>query len=201
MIVGFPDSIKTQRLELRQLEPTLENAQIVFDVLRHENPDDYKYNPTTAFDPALKKKQTNLPATVEDMLQTMQEKQIWLEGDSYNSPGVIYYIFNNDKLIGLRRIHYHVNMKTVQISENWLIASARGHGFAKESMDAIEKLAFVDMGANRITRQCDTLNTASANSIKSSGFNLDGIARQSIIRDDGSFGDNMMWSKLKSEYK
>ena len=201
MIKDFPTIIKTERLEMRQLEPTLENAALVFDALKNEDPEDFKFNPTTAFDPQLKKNQIILPESVEDMLETMKEKTIWCTGDTYNDPGATYYIFLDDKLIGFRRIHWNESFKTLQSSEAWLVKSARHNGYAKESMDAIEKLAFVDFEANRITRQCNAMNVQSAKSIERSGFHLDGIARQSIVNPDGYFGDNMMWSKLKSEYK
>ena len=64
----------------------------------------------------------------------------------------------------------------------------------------IERIAFETMDANRITRQCSKDNLRSANSIKSSGFHLDGIARQSGVYSDGKLYDNMIWSKLRSEY-
>ena len=62
----------------------------------------------------------------------------------------------------------------------------------------IERIAFENLGANRIVRQCSKDNVRSANSIKSSGFHLDGIARQSGVYPDGKLYDNMMWSKLRS---
>ena len=39
----FKRNLKTQRLELRIMEPTLENATLIFDTLKNENPDDYKF--------------------------------------------------------------------------------------------------------------------------------------------------------------
>ncbi len=197
----FPKILKTARLELRQLEPTMENAQLLFDVLKNENPDDFGFNPTTAFDPKLKKNQTNLPESVQDMFETMQEKEIWVKGDTYNDPGSIYYIFLDGRLIGARRLHWNESFKTMQLSEVWIIKSARGRGYAIESMEALEKLAFVDFGANRLTGQCNVLNIPSAKVLEHTGWHTDGIARQSILNPDGSYGDNMMWSKLKSEYK
>ena len=56
----------------------------------------------------------------------------------------------------------------------WLLRSAWGNGFARETSDAIEKIVFETLGANRITRQCSVDNVCSANSIRSSGFHLDG---------------------------
>ncbi len=70
----------------------------------------------------------------------------------------------------------------------------------KNYSDEIEKIAFGTLGANRITRQCSADNVRSANSIRSSGFHLDGTARQGGVYPDNKLYDNMIWSKLKSEY-
>ena len=39
----FKKNLKTERLELRVLEPTVENAKIVWEAIKNENPDDFKY--------------------------------------------------------------------------------------------------------------------------------------------------------------
>ncbi|MBD5391616.1 GNAT family N-acetyltransferase [bacterium] len=89
---------------------------------------------------------------------------------------------------------------TFQMAEVWFIRAAWGHGYARETYDALEKIAFETLGARRITRQCSTENIRSANSIRSSGFQLDWISRGGGLYQDGTVYDNMMWSKLKSEY-
>lgn len=39
----FNRDIKTERLELRVLRPTIANAQMIWDVLKDENSMDYQY--------------------------------------------------------------------------------------------------------------------------------------------------------------
>ena len=115
--------------------------------------------------------------------------------------GVNLYIFHNGNLIGYRRLYFHDDpTKTLQMAAVWLVRSAWGNGFARETSDVIEKIAFETLGANRITRQCSADNVRSANSIRSSGFHLDGVARQGGVYPDNKLYDNMMWTKLKSEY-
>lgn len=63
-----------------------------------------------------------------------------------------------------------------------------------------ENTAFGNAAVGRDAGKCSKDNLRSANSIKSSGFHLDGIARQSAVYPDGKLYDNMMWSKLRSEY-
>lgn len=188
-IKKLPKIIKTAHLEMRQLEVTLDNAQIVFDAVKNENPVDFYYNQIG---------NTNIiPATVEEMLKQMQ-----VESKYTTENGVNYYIFHDGNLIGYRRLFFHNDAtKTLQMSAVWLVRTAWGHGFARETSDTVERIAFETLGANRITRQCSIDNVRSANSIRSSGFHLDGIARQDGVYPDNKLYDNMFWSKLKSEYR
>lgn len=187
-IKNLPHVIKTARLEMRQMDTTPENAQLVFDAVKNENPADFYFNQIG---------NTNIiPVTVAEM-----HKQMQVEAKHTTDNGVNYYIFHDGNLIGYRRLFFHDDAtKTLQMSAVWLVRSAWGHGFARETSDAVERLAFETLGANRITRQCSVENIRSANSIRSSGFHLDGISRQGGVYHDNKLYDNMMWSKLKSEY-
>lgn len=63
-IKGLPKTIKTARLEMRQLDVTPENAQLVFNAVKNENPADFYFNRIC---------NTNLvPVSADEML-----KQIW----------------------------------------------------------------------------------------------------------------------------
>lgn len=174
---------------MRQLDVTPENAKLVFDAVKNENPKNFFYNQIG---------NTNIiPTSADEMLKQMQ-----CEAKYSAENGVNYYIFHDGKLIGYRRFHFFNGpTKTVQMSSVWLIHSVWGNGFAKETADKVEEISFDILGANRITRQCSVENTRSANSIKSSGFHLDGIARQAGVYPDNRLYDNMFWSKLKTEYK
>lgn len=187
-IKQLPKVIKTARLEMRQLDATPENAQLVFDAVKNENPADFFYNQIC--------NNCAIPSNADEMLKQMKIESQWVADN-----GVNLYIFHDGNLIGYRRLFFHDDAtKTLQMASVWLVRSAWGHGFASETSDAIEKIAFETLGANRITRQCSADNIRSANSIRSSGFHLDGIARQSGVYHDDKLYDNMIWSKLKSEY-
>lgn len=187
-IKKLPKIIKTERLEMRQLDVTPDNAKIVFEAVKNENPADFYFNRIC---------NTNLvPASADEMLKQMQIESQWVADN-----GINLYIFHNGNLIGYRRLYFHDDpTKTLQMAAVWLVRSAWGNGFARETSDVIEKIAFETLGANRITRQCSVDNVRSANSIRSSGFHLDGVARQAGIYHDDKLYDNMIWSKLKSEY-
>lgn len=187
-IKQLPQIIKTPRLEMRQLAATYENAQMIFDAVKNENPSDFYFNPIGV--------DNIIPKSVDEVLKWMQRESDWTADN-----GVALYLFQNDKFIGYRRLFFHNDAtRTLQMATVWLVRSAWGHGFARETSDEIERIAFETMDANRITRQCSKDNLRSANSIKSSKFHLDGIARQSGVYPDGKLYDNMIWSKLRSEY-
>ena len=187
-IKKLPKIIKTERLEMRQLDVTPDNAKIVFEAVKNENPADFYYNQIC--------NNCAVPSNADEILKQMQIEYQWASDN-----GINLYIFHNGKLIGYRRLFFHDGAtKTLQMATVWLVRSAWGHGFARETSDAIEKIAFETLGANRITRQCSADNVRSANSIRSSGFRLDGIARQGGVYPDNKLYDNMIWSKLKSEY-
>ena len=187
-IKKLPKIIKTERLEMRQLDVTPDNAKIVFEAVKNENPADFYYNQIC--------NNSAVPSNADEILKQMRIEYQWASDN-----GINLYIFHNGKLIGYRRLFFHDDAtKTLQMATVWLVRSAWGHGFARETSDAIEQIAFETLGANRITRQCSADNVRSANSIRSSGFRLDGIARQGGVYPDNKLYDNMIWSKLKSEY-
>jgi len=185
------DIIKTERLEMRKLEPSPENARLVFEALQGERMEDYLYGPPAS---AIS---LYLPRNIDDVLAMMKKHE---EYDSKNN-SASYYIFNNGKLIGQRQFSYYTYNKTFNFDEVWFVKSARRKGFAKETMTVLENIAFNELGANRTTRWCYPENIASKKLAESMGYHLDGCSRQQDMHTDGTFHDNLFWSKLKSEYK
>lgn len=183
----FKRNLKTERLEMRILEPTEENAKIIWNALRNEKPDDFKYAPM--IDNGI------LPASESDVLRMMQQHMQWCNN------GVDWYVFYNNNLVGYQRIHWWPRNKTIQCSEVWFLKKYWGKGFNQEIHKKIEELAFEGLHANRICRQCMKDNTNSFNSIKKSGFHFDGIERQQYMLQDGTFMDQCLFTKLASEYK
>lgn len=184
----FKRDLKTERLELRILKPTLENAQCVYDVIRHENPQDYKYMWYSV------SHKSHLTESVEETLERMK-----IDFESRN--GCSYYIFCDNKFVGYMRLHYYLESRTLQCSSAWFIKSARGQGFNQEVHNKLEDLAFNRLGVNRVCRQAMADNVESRKSIEAGGYHLDGIDRQSDRMPDGTFMDTFLYSKLASEYK
>ena len=183
----FRKTFKTERLELKILEATMENAELVWNVLKRQNKQDFQYAPMT---------DSILPESLEETLTMMQNQAEWCK-----SNGVNLYVFYNDKLIGYQRLFYWEKNKTIQCADVWLDREYWGNGFNQEIHRKIEELAFENLGANRICRQCVKDNKESFNSITKSGFHLDGTNRQYFAMPDGTYLDQCLFSKLACEYK
>lgn len=182
----FKKNLKTERLELCILEPTLENAKLVWNVLKKQNKQDFQYAPMA---------NNILPESLEETFNMMKLQEEWCKNN-----GVNWYIFYNNNLIGYQRIFYWENNKTIQCADVWIASEYQGNGFNQEIHKKIEELAFEKMNLNRICRQCMADNKKSFDSIKKSGFHLDGVNRQFFAMPDGTYADQCLFSKLKSEY-
>jgi RimJ/RimL family protein N-acetyltransferase len=187
-IRDLPKVIKTARLEMRALEPSFENAQMIFDAVKNENPDDFKDGPIGL--------EHIIPETVEEMLAIMKKTEEWTTISGQN-----FYVFHNNNLIGYRRIFFNEFNKSFTFAVVWLVKSAQKHGFATESMTELEEIAFEKLGANKCIRYTFPENRASIALSKKMAYHLDGINRQEYMTLDGIFRDSMIWSKLKSEFE
>lgn len=189
-IKKLSQEIKTERLVLRQLDATPENAAMIFGAIKNEKKSDFPYTPI-----AMEEKDI-LPSSADEVLQIMQRSDKWTKKN-----GVTYYIFFDGKLIGYTRAYYNEDNETLQIGEIWFITSAWKKGFAQEIYRKYDEIAFKTLKANRITVQCATENKRSEKSIRKAGFLLDGISRCAYKFADGRYADNMGWSKLKTDYE
>ena len=187
----FRRDLKTKRLELRVLEPTEENAKLVWEAIKNEDPANFKYVNWT---PDYKKP---LPESLEETLEQMQQEQ---ERDVVPN-GAVWYVFHDGKLIGHHGVFYFDNNKSMQSGNVWFVKSAQGQGFNQEIWSLLIKMAFEELGANRIMRQCMADNKQSQKSISGSGFHLDGRVRASTMMPDGTFMDQLVFTKLANEYK
>lgn len=182
----FKRNLTTERLEMRILEPTQENAQLVWDAVKNENAEDFKYAPMV--------QNGILPESETETLQMMQKHAEWCHN------GVDWYVFYDNNLVGYQRIHYWPENRTIQCSDVWFLKRYWGQGFNQEIHKKIEEIAFEKLHANRICRQCMKDNVNSFKSITKSGFHHDGDERQSYRAPDGTFLDQCRFSKLASEY-
>ncbi len=186
----FKRDIKTERLQLRILEPTQKNAKLVWNAIKNENPKNFKF---IFWSPKYKKV---FPESLDETLETMKQ-------DAYDTAhnGVVWYVFYNGKLIGHHGIFYHESNNSIQSGNIWFITAAQRHGFNSEIFKNIEKIAFEKLKANRIGYQCDIKNIGSKKSIMKNGFHRDGRIRDSYKYPNGTYSDMSIFTKLAREYK
>ena len=181
--------LKTERLELRILEPTPENAKLVWGVIRNENPNDFSF---IYYSPQYKK---HLPESEQETLETMIQ-----ETKAIANNGVVWYVFYNGKLIGHHGMYYFDSNDSAQGGDVWFIKSAQGHGFNKEIYRMLEKIAFEQLNAHRFARTCYSENINSKKCILGGGYNMDGRIRASNKNSDGTYSDRLFFTKLVDEY-
>jgi len=186
----FRRDLKTKRLELRILDATLENATLVWNAIKDENPADFAF---IHFSPNFDKP---LPTSLDETLETMKNY-----ANAFKNTGVLWYVFNDGKLIGFHGVSYNQENDSVSPGNVWFVKSAWGHGFNHEIHNLLEKITFEDLHVHRMMRQCMANNERSQKSILSSGYHLDGRLREFARLQDGTWVDHLIFSKLASEYK
>ena len=186
----FRRNLKTKRLELRILEPTEENAKLVWNAIKNENPANFKYVNWT---PEYKKP---LPESLEETLKQMKQEQ---ERDLIPN-GAVWYVFHDGKLIGHHGMFYFDSNDSAQGGNVWFVKTAQGQGFNKEIYELLEKMAFEQLKAHRFARACDELNVNSRKCILSCGLHNDGRIRGANKHSDGTYSAQLIFTKLASEY-
>lgn len=181
-MIIFPEAIKDAELELRRIKPTFKLAKTVFEIVDRNREGFRRWLPWVD--------QTN---TIEDQYDGMV--RIYIK--EWN-----YWIFYNGKLSG--------DVSFVKIKEKgkaltigyWLDKAAGGRGIMTRSVALLEKAAFCTGDAwNRIEICCDVLNEKSQSVPQRLGYVHEGTMRRYFPYNDGTFGDIMMFSKLKSEWQ
>lgn len=78
----------------------------------------------------------------------------------------------------------------------WIAAPSRGKGIGSTAAKMITEYGFVTMGFRRIEALVDVDNEASKALLRSSGFDLEGIMRNKVTRDNGEQIDMALFSKI-----
>ena len=166
----FRQNLMTQRLELRMLEPTLENAEQVWNAIKTENREDFKYVDWTPDNIKPLQENYGLPQSFSETITQMRQEQ---EYDVVQGDGAVWYVFHNGQLIGHHGVFYSSRWNCMEGGDVWFIKSAWGQGFNREIWSLIIQKAFGELGVDRINRRCFADNQRSKKSIISSGFLVD----------------------------
>jgi ribosomal-protein-alanine N-acetyltransferase len=80
----------------------------------------------------------------------------------------------------------------------WLAVEAWGQGYMSESVQAVVRYAFEDLGLNRLYAYHMLRNPASGRVLEKNGFKQEGLLRQRV-RKWGQFEDVALWATLRQE--
>ena len=158
-ISKFPETIKTSRLLLRSVLPTEENAKLMWNEIKKENPQDFPY---IRFSPNGK---TYLPTSEKETLDTLLEAK-----EVPNS--INYWVYYKDKFIGFVQIIYWEKRDILEMARIWFVKSAWGNGFASEINKAIEEITFSKTKVLNMGWQCYEDNADSKKTALRNGYKL-----------------------------
>jgi len=178
MIKIFPSEISGQDIKLVKLEPTIENAKIIFDII-DANRDEFR--PWLEWTDFVKKPEDELPV---------------LESDKNSAEWFILWNKNIVGRIGFVGLSARNNRGEVGY---WLDHRAGGRGIMTKAFILLEQKAFENWGFNRIELKIDPDNVKSLGVAKRMNFVRDGLLRQDHFIN-GVYRDTLLFSKLKSEY-
>ena len=158
----FPIKIKTERLELRLLEPTRENAEKIFNIVEQNR--EYLEAWQGHF---------GMLHSVDDVLKKLESRHT----KTADNTGVMFGIYKNNNLIGRIRF-FNAHDTTCEIGY-WLLQSENGKGFMTEAISALESKLF-KFGFQKIVLEIDAGNTKSEHVAQRNGYKL-----ENRIPDDG----------------
>lgn len=152
---NFPHTIKTPRLVLRVIAPTLENAEMIFDIIEQNRQ-------------FLEAWQGDLEYlhNMEDVRQRLEYRYNQIS----DNVGILFGIYKDDNLIG--RIRFFINADNNCEIGFWLIESENGHGFMGEALSALETELF-KFGFDKIVLDIDDGNVKSENVAKRCGYKFE----------------------------
>jgi RimJ/RimL family protein N-acetyltransferase len=83
----------------------------------------------------------------------------------------------------------------------WIRRSQGGKGLITEAVTLLVRAAFEELGAERLSLDCDVLNHRSAAVAERLGFTLEGRARHERRNTSGELADSLYYAMLKYQYQ
>jgi ribosomal-protein-serine acetyltransferase len=180
--------LEIDNAELHFVEPTFENAKMVFDTIASNR---------SHLSPWMDWASDKSTKTPEDSFKFLEiGKNGWDSGKKFN-----FGIFLNNIYCGnVGVFDVDDEDKSCEIGY-WLSKEFVGKGLASASVKALEKEIFSVYHFNRIQIECDKLNTASAKVAQHCGYILEGEIRENqFVPDENRFRTTLLFSKLAKEF-
>ncbi len=187
----FPKVISTdvKGLELRFVEPDLENARLLFNMTernRHH------------LLPFVQWANDDVVKDVNDSLAFLYAaKSDWEDCKNFE-----FGIFFDGAMCGWIDVHKINTQDRLCGLGYWLDKDMTGKGIIKYAISALEKELFNDFKMNRIFIRCDRENEQSKKVASRCGYVFEGELREDVfVRKENRFRTSALFSKLAKEFK
>lgn len=149
-------------------------------VLRPWHPDDVPILVAAYADPPITRWHART-MTTDEAADWVRERHDGWQAESRADWAVV----RADRVVG------RVGLRVLDLAEGeadvayWVLPDARGTGVASQSVEALARWAFEDVGLARLTLHHSTGNEASCAVARRCGFTLEGTARSAAVHADG----------------
>ena len=180
----FPDVIPAKLSVLRRVEPNMNNARILLDVVessRNSLGDWFEMF---------------INVTTRDGMYDLIKKRY----DQWRRQrGFCFGLYASNLLVGrIRAFDLDLPMQSAQVSY-WIADEFVGRGIISDALNALASVLF-DFGFERVELQIDCGNVRAENVAKRCGFVYEGcLRRKGCARGAGGACDLLIYSKLKTE--
>ncbi len=97
--------------------------------------------------------------------------------------------------IGFRRLNW--NTPKFETSY-WLDSRQTGKGYMTEALRTTTQFAFESLSARRVELHCDSRNIGSRRVAEKAGFELEGILKNDMTREDNTSADGCVFAQIRS---
>ncbi len=178
--MNFTKVLLGENINLKLIEPSLENAQMIFELLS-KNRDHLR--------PWFPWADNTLLQTIDFLLHKKE---------------IMYGIFSkkDNKYIGnISMIKLDLEKKKSGEIGYWIGSEFAGKGIMSEAVKILEKEFFENFDLERIVIRCNAKNKPSARVAEKNNYFFEGTSRKDRYNDfSGQLEDSLNFSKLKEEY-
>lgn len=115
-------------------------------------------------------------------------------------PFVIYHR-GEERIIGSTRLmDIHPEHRKLEIGWTWLSPAYWGSGINRECKGLLLTYCFEALGAARVQLKTDEINLRSRRAIEKTGARFEGILRNDMIRDNGTYRNSAYFSIIEAEW-
>lgn len=104
------------------------------------------------------------------------------------------------RLLGASGIHMCDWYRRIFMIGYWIRASEQGKGYITEAVQLLTRMAFKDLGANRVEIRMSSLNHRSRRVPERLGFQLEAVMRNESFPIDGQVGDSLLWAMIPADF-